>query len=131
MSLIRNNPERKKPTLGDGHSSLHHTTKRLLSFEKNAFMSTDAFQNQFKSSLNAPTDKSFSDTVLKSYRDLYNHHQLLTNEEKLINRMERKAQIRNTLFRGVTTLTIGFSIMIVYCVASELGISMPLIRVPL
>ncbi len=126
-----NRTKAEKVTLGSGHSSLHHTTKRILSLEKNTFIDVDSFNACLTTSLNDPEDKTFRSAVLSSYSELYKDHQQLTNEEKLINRMERKAQIRNTLFRGVTTLTIGFSIMVVYWVASEFGISMPLIRIPL
>jgi hypothetical protein len=128
---ISHAPESKKITLGEGHSSLHHTTERLLSFEKNSFINIEGFESHLDRSLDDPNDKSFKTLVLTSYSNLYKQHVLFIDEEKLINRMERKAQIRNTFFRGITTLTIGFSIMLVYWVAAEFGISMPLLRVPL
>jgi len=124
------NPSRPTPKLGDGNASLHHTTKRLLTFRKTNFINIEGFNNSVDTALNDPTDNTFKNSITSAYSSLYAHHEKLTNEENLINRMERKSQIRNTLFRGVTTLAIGFSIMFVYWVASELGISMPLLRVP-
>ena len=125
------NPSRPTPKLGDGNSSLHHTTKRLLGFYKADFVNIERFNQSVDIALKDPTDKTFKNNVTGSYSKLYSQYEKLTNEEKLINRMERKSQIRNTLFKGITTLTIGFSIMLVYWVASELGIPMPLLRVPL
>lgn len=120
-----------KPSLGEGLSSLHHTTRRMLSFKKEEFGTLQHFEQKLNSSLSDPADKSFRSQVLQSYSSLYTQYHSLTDEENLINRMERKSQIRNTLFRGISTLTIGFSIMLVYWVASYFGISMPLLRVPL
>ncbi|MEZ9233691.1 hypothetical protein AB4259_21750 [Vibrio amylolyticus] len=125
-----NNPSITPPKLGDGNSSLHHTTKRLLTFRKTNFLNMEGFNNSVETALNDPTDKTYKNSITSAYNSLYAHHEKFTNEENLINRMERKSQIRNTLFRGITTLAIGFSIMFVYWVASELGISMPLLRVP-
>jgi len=119
------------PSLGEGLSSFHHTTRRMLNFKKEEFGTLQHFEQKLNSCLNDPTDKSFKTQVLQSYSTLYGQYQSLTDEEKLINRMERKSQLRNTLFRGISTLTIGFSIMLVYWVASEFGISMPLMRIPL
>ena len=120
-----------KPPLGEGLSSLHHTTRRMLNFKKEEFGTLHSFEQKLNNCLNNPTDQSLKTQVLQSYSALRGQYQSLTDEEKLINRMEKKSQLRNTLFRGVSTLTIGFSIMLVYWVASEFGISMPLMRIPL
>jgi hypothetical protein len=120
-----------KPSLGEGLSSLHHTTRRMLNFKKENFGTLQHFEQKLNSCMNDPKDTTFKTQVLQSYSTLYTQYQTLTDEENLINRMERKSQIRNTLFRGISTLTIGFSIMLVYWVASECGISMPLMRIPL
>ena len=122
--------QKTKPSLGEGLSSLHHTTRRMLNFKKEEFGTLQQFEQKLNSSLSDPKDASFKAQVLHSYNSLYAQYQSLTEEEKLISRMERKSQIRNTLFRGISTLTIGFSIMLVYWTASELGISMPLMRIP-
>jgi hypothetical protein len=50
--------------------------------------------------------------------------------EKAIHRIERKAHIRALIFRFLTTLLIGFGIMLVYYVAQKIGINMPLIKIP-
>jgi len=125
-----NNQPTTPPKLGDGNSSLHHTTKRLLNFRKTNFLDIERFNTSVETALNDPTDETYKNSITSAYKNLYTHYEKFTNEENLINRMERKSQIRNTLFRGITTLAIGFSIMFVYWVASELGISMPLLRVP-
>jgi len=126
-----NSPTRSKPKLGDGNSSLHHTTKRLLNFYKVDFIDIESFNKSVDIALSDPGDMSYKNNINSSYGKLYTQYKKFTNEEHLINRMERKSQIRNTLFRGITTLAIGFSIMFVYWVAAEFGISMPLLRVPL
>lgn len=120
-----------KPSLGQGHSSLHHTTQRMLNFKKENIENLERFEQQVERCINDPSDNTYKGQVIRSYSALYGQYQSLTDEEGLINRMERKSQIRNTLFRGISTLTIGFSIMLVYYTASKFGISMPLMRIPL
>jgi hypothetical protein len=76
-----------KPSLGEGLSSLHHTTSRMLKFKKENFGTLQHFEQQLNSCLNDPTDKTFKTQVLQSYSTLYTKYQSLTDEEKLINRM--------------------------------------------
>ncbi|EOB4247491.1 hypothetical protein ACIL2N_003357, partial [Vibrio metschnikovii] len=121
----------KDDKLGSGNSSLNHATQRLLGFNKARFDNLEQFNQMVERSLKEPSDNSYKQHLLKAYGELYNHHTSFTKEERLIDRMERKAHIRNIFFRGVTTLVIGFSIMLVYWVAGCLGISMPLLRMPL
>lgn len=121
----------ERKVLGSGLSSLHHTTQRLLRFKKDEFYDEDRFRGILDKSLSDPEDKSFRLDVTRAYNSLYKHHGDFTDEENLINRMERKSQIRNTFFRAFTTLSIGFSIMFVYWVAAKCGIPMPLMRIPL
>ena len=116
--------------LGQGLTSLHHTTKRLLSFKKREPDSIQLFESKVESLMASPDDKSYKDQVQVAYSILYRTYQDLIEEENLINRMEKKANIRNTFFRGLTTLIIGFSIMFVYWVASYFGIAMPLLKLP-
>jgi len=122
---------KKEEALGDGLSSMHHTTKRLLNFKKAEFDDISKFQKYLGQSLNDPADQTYKMAVSRAYSALYTHHQLFTNEEQLIRRMERNSQIRNTLFRSLTTLSIGFSVMFVYWVAAKWEIAMPLMRIPL
>jgi hypothetical protein len=122
---------KREESIGEGNSSLHHTTQRLLKFKTKPFDDSEKFNKLLEISLSDPGDKSYKIAVNQAYNNLYHHHDRFTKEESLINRMERKSQLRNTFFRGITTLTIGFSIMLVYWVASILGIAMPLLRVPL
>lgn len=121
----------KNDKLGSGNSSLNHTTQRLLGFDKASFDNLEQFSQKVERSLKDPNDNSYKQQLLKAYGELYNHHTSFTQEEQLIDRMERKAHVRNIFFRGVTTLVIGFSIMLVYWVAGCLGISMPLLRMPI
>ena len=124
-------PLKRKETIGEGNLSLHHTTQRLLKFKTKPFNDGEKFNGLLNTSLRDPSDATYKLAVNQAYNDLYDHYDRFTDEESLINRMERKSQLRNTLFRGITTLTIGFSIMLVYWVASLFGIAMPLLRVPL
>lgn len=43
---------------------------------------------------------------------------------------EIKVHMRNVLFRGLTTLVIGGSIMFIYWLAAKWGIQLPLLRIP-
>jgi len=63
------------------------------------------------------------------YNVVYSLNQELMNQEKAIDRIERRAHIRALIFRFLTTLFIGFGVMIVYLVAQKLGISMPLSKI--
>jgi hypothetical protein len=131
MAPLNSTQKQGKIPLGEGLSSQHHTTKRMLCFEKKTFHDEESFKNLLTTSLNDPDDNTFKNNVLCEYNKLYQTYTRLTEEESIINRMERKAHIRNTFFRGVTTLVIGFSIMLVYWAATCLEISMPLMRIPL
>lgn len=44
---------------------------------------------------------------------------------------ELKVHMRNLLFRGLTTLVIGGSIMFIYWLAAKWGIQLPLLRIPM
>ncbi|MFA0338923.1 hypothetical protein [Vibrio breoganii] len=131
MAQMGSMPKKDKVPLSEGLSSLHHTTQRLIRFEKRKFIDQADFSQKLDISLNDPTDKSYRSDVVRVYDSLYRTYTELTEEEALINRMERRAHIRNTLFRGITTLVIGFSIMLVYWAAAKLEIAMPLMRLPL
>jgi hypothetical protein len=120
-----------KEKLGDGVDSLNHTTKRLLTFHKKRFHNIESFERMYSESISkeGTNQEHKKDSLLKAYSDLYEHHHKLIEEENLISRMERNAQLRNTIFRGVTTLVIGFSVMFIYLIAFKLEIPMPLLRV--
>ncbi len=122
-----------KEKLGDGVDSLDHTTKRLLTFHKKRFHDFDSFERMYNESIaeGGTNQEHKKSHLFKAYKDLYEHHHKFAEEEKLISRMEKNAQLRNTFFRGVTTLVIGFSIMFVYFIALKLEIPMPLLRVGL
>ena len=122
-----------KEKLGDGVDSLHHTTKRLLTFHKKRFHDFDSFERMYNESIaeDGTDQEQKRGHLFKAYKDLHEHHHKFVDEEKLISRMERNAQLRNTFFRGVTTLVIGFSVMLVYFTALKLEIPMPLLRVGL
>ena len=124
-------PKKYKIPLSKGLSSLHHTTQRIICLEKRNYINLDTFEKKLDTSLSDPADRRFRREVINEYESLYKAYSELTEEETLINRMERRAHIRNAIFRGITTLVIGFSVMLVYWVASELEIVMPLMRLPL
>ncbi|WP_299006955.1 hypothetical protein [uncultured Shewanella sp.] len=67
--------------------------------------------------------------VRQSYKRIHNLAQELLDEEKAINRIERKAHFRALLFRFLTTIFIGFGVMLVYFTAQHFGINMPLLKV--
>jgi hypothetical protein len=115
-----------KTPIGKGLSSMHRTTSRLLSFEKFTPVSNEEFGKQVKRLTDQPDDRTYDDTLKNSYSILRSRYLSLVNEENLIARMEKRAHLRNMLFRVLTTLLIGFSVMLVYWVASCFGIAMPL-----
>jgi len=51
-------------------------------------------------------------------------------QEDIINRIDRRAHQRAVLYRGLTTLTVGLTIMGIYAMAHFLEIPMPLMRMP-
>jgi hypothetical protein len=128
--LVPGTSQAPKEKLGSGVDSLNHTTKRLLTFHKKRFHDLTSFEYMYTHSVVDPNaiDNERKAQLLKAYGDLIDHYNKLIDEENLISRMERKAQIRNTIFRGITTLVIGFSIMLVYAMAAKWGIAMPLLR---
>jgi hypothetical protein len=67
--------------------------------------------------------------VRQSYKRIHSLAQELLDEEKAISRIERKAHFRALVFRFLTTLSIGFGVMLVYFTAQYFGINMPLLRI--
>lgn len=63
-----------------------------------------------------------------SYVTVHNQLKKVTNEIKTINQVERTAQIRNLVFRILTTAFVGLTIMGIYFVANKFNIPMPLLR---
>jgi hypothetical protein len=68
--------------------------------------------------------------IRTSYGQIHGLNKELMDTEKAIHRIERKAHIRALMFRFLTTLLIGFGIMLVYYVAQKIGVNMPLIKIP-
>jgi hypothetical protein len=71
-------------------------------------------------------DERDSNKIIKQYRQLYALHKRYTSEEQSIKRIEGQAYRRALIFRFLTTLGIGFGVMLVYYISQELGINMPL-----
>ena len=67
--------------------------------------------------------------IRTSYGQIFSLNQELMNKEKAIHRVESKAHFRALIFRFLTTLFIGFGVMIVYLVAQMCGVTMPLLRI--
>lgn len=70
-------------------------------------------------------------SMVSKYALLHSRYSTLVKEEATIARMDRRAHIRATFFRFLTTLGIGFGVMIVYWVAGLCNVAMPLMRIPL
>ena len=96
---------------------MYHTNRRVLSFKENEFNDIEHFKSSSEQILSEPSDQTYQVAVTRAYNRLYKHHQIITVEDRLISRMQRKSQIRDTLFRVLTTLSIGLSVMFVYRVA--------------
>ncbi|NVK36680.1 MAG: hypothetical protein HWE18_02030 [Gammaproteobacteria bacterium] len=65
------------------------------------------------------------------YERLYKFSLHMSDEESLINRIESQAARRALFYRIMTTFGIGLTIMVVYAIAHENEIPMPLMRMPL
>jgi len=68
--------------------------------------------------------------INSEYNKLHNLYEKLKDEEITIRRIENQAHTRALIFRFLTTLSIGFGIMLVYWVAQQLNINMPLLKLP-
>lgn len=67
--------------------------------------------------------------IMGNYQKLYDFNQQITKEESYIQRIENEAYRRALKYRTLTTLFIGFGILIVYAVAQHFCINLPLMRV--
>ena len=67
-------------------------------------------------------------TTTNNYATAYNAYIQITDIEKGAHRSERKSQFRALLFRILTTLGVGLSIMFIYWLADYYELSMPLSR---
>lgn len=72
----------------------------------------------------------FYGEVINEFADMDRLYTLAVDIKKSTDRNELKVHLRNLVFRGLTTLVIGGSIMVVYWLAAELGIQLPLLRIP-
>jgi len=68
-------------------------------------------------------------TLRSDYTGLHNLQSQLQDEENAIYRIERKSHLIALTFRFLTTVVIGLGVMIIYWVAGELEIAMPLMRI--
>ncbi|WP_193049150.1 hypothetical protein [Pseudoalteromonas undina] len=73
MSYSSGTPK-KEEALGDGLSSMHHTTKRLLNFKKEEFDDIAKFQSALDQALSDPTDRTYKMAVSRAYNTLHKHH---------------------------------------------------------
>ncbi len=83
-----------KNKLGQGLSSLHHTTKRLLELERVRLDSVQEFEKKVKRLIDDPSDASYLTQVKASYSIIHYRYNKLIEEEKLIGRMERNQSSR-------------------------------------
>jgi len=66
--------------------------------------------------------------AIKDYRSVCAMYQRLVDEENIANRTDRRTKWRVFFFRVLTTLTLGFCIMFLYCLADQWDIPMPMLR---
>jgi hypothetical protein len=55
-------------------------------------------------------------------------YNLIKDEENMITRVERRGHLYALGFRVLTTLAIGLSVIGIYWLANELGVTLPLVR---
>jgi hypothetical protein len=70
-------------------------------------------------------------TLTNAYSIACSERNSVLDERKQISWMERSTHNRNVFYRGLTTLTVGLTIMAVYALAHWLEIPMPLMRLPI
>ena len=66
--------------------------------------------------------------LMQNYSKALNYWKLAYDEDERYLKVNKRFNVQAVLFRILTTLSIGFSIMIVYWVASCFNIPMPLLR---
>jgi hypothetical protein len=67
------------------------------------------------------------DRLLDSHRQTFNAFNLIKDQEKIITRVERRGHLYALGFRVLTTLAIGLSVIGIYWLANELGVTLPLV----
>jgi hypothetical protein len=66
--------------------------------------------------------------LLASHRQTFNAFNLIKDQEKTITRVERRGHLYALVFRVLTTLLIGLSVMGIYALADHWEVAMPLMR---
>ncbi len=131
VDRMKNSVARVAGTIADeaGFVNLTNNLTTSISAEvKEGKLSAEMIKRQ-ESKHNHGWTKDFND-LRASYNVLFRKYSELSSEEKSIHRIERKSHIRALIFRFLTTLAIGFAIMLVYWVAGCLSVQMPLLRMP-
>ena len=68
------------------------------------------------------------DQLLASHRQIFGAFNLIKDQENMITRVERGGHVWALVFRVLTTLGIGVSVMAIYALADYWGVDMPLMR---
>lgn len=82
------------------------------------------------SSANGKSWASSAQSLMQSHNNAYSGYKQVMDERKQINAMEHATHQKNVIYRALTTLVVGLSIMSIYWLAHCLGIPMPLMRLP-
>lgn len=120
-SLIKNKP--KEP------DEFNDITKRMLLHIYSHLADQNGVLQDIKEQKSTQAWVQNLREIKGSYAKLHTLTQELLDEEKSINRIERKAHFRALIFRFLTTIFIGFGVMLVYFTAQYFGINMPLLKV--
>lgn len=133
----------------------HHTTKKIVEHLSKIFLTRHdshlSFQQKLDLILNDFHQRGAAGETLDSVRSGFNsqmyparmYYSLISEYaererlylsavdiKKSSDWNEIKVHFRNLVFRGLTTLTIGGSIMFIYWLAARWGIQLPLLRIP-
>ncbi|MBW3834196.1 hypothetical protein ACSZNP_04610 [Aeromonas hydrophila] len=133
----------------------HHTTKKVVELLSNLYLTRHdshlSFQEKLDLLLNDFHKRGTEGETLDSVRSTFNgqmyparmYYSLISEHaererlytaavdiKKSSDWNEIKVHLRNLVFRGLTTLTIGGSIMFIYWLAAKWGIQLPLLRIP-
>ncbi len=89
---------------------------------------TDFDIEHLNSSASSSTWQKQAVTLIVHYQTLYKRYKDMMDHEKSILRVEAKAHRQAVFYRFLTTLAIGFGVMLIYFLADSWGIKLPLIR---
>jgi len=121
--LVSYNRMKNPETFSNG---LHEMLDALHLQISNTGGEIDDIKNRHERVANGWSTKK--ERLLDSHRQTFNAFNLIKDQENIITRVERRGHVWALVFRVLTTLGIGLSVMAIYALADHFGVDMPLMR---